>query len=337
MSVSDDDEIVFNRQKPSSFDDTPLPALTGKNPAASLMSQEDIDEDERLKREIWAEVEAAKAERIKREEEEKKRKKAERKKAKARDSAGDSEVSQKVLEARKKREEERKKFRQLRMQGKQEKPPQADLVVASPVKSPAASRSPADTVEIVATKPPPTSTRQPKPQPQPVTPEPEPEPQPPKVETPPAAAKAPTRRTLTPSGSDSAQKWKRAYMSVKSKYEAEIEGKEKMEQALAQYDKTINTLMERKTLLSFMRILHMCTDTAVQRRTSKLRELLPSSSREATRPATTPASVLLPPKRRKQPRRPSWRWSRPSTSCSRASMMPLPPAQLQRRLHSRRR
>jgi hypothetical protein len=105
-----------------------------ENEALSKVQETDEDrehreEEERLKREVWAEVEKVRQERQKKEEQSRKQRLLVKRRAKARQAAGggtpsktqnDEGLSEKALELRRKREADRAKFRELRRQKQQQ-------------------------------------------------------------------------------------------------------------------------------------------------------------------------------------------------------------------------
>ena len=130
MSATDDEdevEISFN-PKPRSSDPAGVPLVTVANSPKKNIPEKEETEEERLKREVWEEIEQARKERLAREAEERKKKEALRKKkaarAKAKAAKGqstlnfrpDEELTEKQLEARRKREEQRRQMLELRKQ-----------------------------------------------------------------------------------------------------------------------------------------------------------------------------------------------------------------------------
>jgi len=204
------------------------------------MDYEDPD-DEQLKREIWEEVERARAEREAREKEERRKRAAASRRAKP-DPVGpefidDSEASEKLLAQRKKREEDRKRLAELKRQRlAQQQAAQPDsgieiAVATSPKPNPpVATRSAARPTQ-------PTSQRT-----QETVPVTIPTSRPnPSVSTSFSPSPSPSPST----GED--EDWKEAYHKLKQKLEAEYAGRKRMEQVLQQYESTINSLMAEQT------------------------------------------------------------------------------------------
>src|SRR3990167_10106915 len=215
-------------------------------------------EDERIKREIWEEVNKTREERLKREDEERKARDAKAARTKRNPETtkpkpvivDDSEASEKLLEQRRKHEEERKRLTQLRQQGRQNKPQAAvEIAVSSPKKDSmeidipiaTSSRSSSRTTpaaEVAAPAPATTTSAS--------------------RQTPVAATRTPISssqsfshsQTSTSSHEEELQNWKDAYERLQKRFDAEKIGKKKVEKVLAQYENTINSLMSLFSIFS---------------------------------------------------------------------------------------
>ena len=231
----------------SRYEDAPLPAMQPKKQMTA-----DEEEEERIKQEIWSEVERTRRERHEREEKERAEREARLKARKPRApgsakkfvAVDESEASEKLLEQRRKQEEDRKKFANLRASraAQVQNEPAEIVVVASP---PPARRS--------------TPQRAPEPE-TPTESEEEASPVPQRQAPRPVAVaeeisqprSSLSRTSSTPRGSQSetaealgadTTNWQAAYEQLKKRFDAEQEGKRRMEQVLLQYENTINSLM----------------------------------------------------------------------------------------------
>ena len=245
MDYDDDEEISFKPNKYGNpYDDAVLPALRSVPP-------ENETEDDRIKREIWEDVERTKNSRLAREEAERKRRAARKKGA---TNAGpvivaDDEASEKLLAQRKKREEERKKLLSLRQQSTTKKIEEDDVVVSSPKKDTIESKKltpsfdfappKADPKPVEVSKPPPAQPKieQPKPVPkietkieQPIKTEPKP------------VARPSISTSVAPSSdrSNEDSKWKSMYDDLKGQFMKEEESKRNLQRRLDESERLLH-------------------------------------------------------------------------------------------------
>jgi len=218
----------------NSYDNAPLPAQVEKR---NLTPEE--EEEERIKQEIWEAVNRTRQERHEREEKERREREEKKRQRKAKNPGSakkpklkpalpdDSEASEKVLAQRKKLEAERKKFANMRAAARKEKAaPEVDIVVASPEPARRSNRSTPSSSSNSERDNDVSSSR---PTAKPISMD--------------SEIQSKSDENSKRSSIDTTTDWKKAYDELKKRFDAEQQGKERVEQVLVQYENTINALM----------------------------------------------------------------------------------------------
>lgn len=248
----------------NSYESAPLP--THQGPKKNLTPEE--EEEARISQEIWAEAMKQRQARHEREEKERREREAKLKSRKPRSGSkprvkpalpDDSEASEKLLQQRKKLEEDRKKFAQMRAAraNKEKEDSGVDIVVASPTNG-----GSSESARRTQTPGPGSSGSQESRKSDYVKPSPIPMEEPvednrsqPQRRESSTTSSSSTRSSLT-SGSDDNNEWKLRYMQLQSKFEAEQQGKAKLQEVLAQYESTIDSLMSKYIFLFVFILLY---------------------------------------------------------------------------------